>query len=216
MDAFRAFPDGPHRVVGERQFGDRAAAADDLRRQNAVRHLPKQGAHRALATASAVHDVVAVGRHRKQVAAMVSLIAHQAFDERDRLAVGRPARDRHLQRRFVNGCRVALRDVDRVNLRDPPVVVSGAWSRGGDERLVVRRPIVIVNVQVRRRNLPELTGGNVENRDPLIMNRGVDDARRNGRGYQRPAARRAFNIEKRDLFSVVRPTRTRRVAGEVS
>ena len=84
---------------------------------------------------------------------MKSFVAHQAFNERDRLAVRRPARNRDLKRGFVDGCSVALCDVDRVDLRDPPIVVAGSWRRRCDERLVVRRPIVVVDVEIFRRHL---------------------------------------------------------------
>src|SRR5207249_10168361 len=70
---------------------------------------------------------------------MKSLVTHQAFNECDRLPVRRPPWNRHLKRRFVDGCGVALRDVDLVNLRDPPIVVAGTGSRSCYERLVVWR-----------------------------------------------------------------------------
>ena len=105
---------------------------------------------------------------------MKSFVTHQAFDECDRLAIGRPARNRDLKRGFVDGCGVAFCDVDRVNLRDPPIVIARSRRGRYDERFVVGRPIVIVDVKIFRRNLAQLATGNVENSDPLIMNSGVD------------------------------------------
>src|SRR5260370_27101260 len=107
---------------------------------------------------------------------MESFIAHQAFNEGDKFTIWRPPRNRHLKRRFVDGCGVALRDVDLVNLRDPPVVVPWTWSGSCYERLVVGSPIVIVDVVILRRNLVQLARGNVQNSNPLIMNRGIDNA----------------------------------------
>src|SRR5260370_35925990 len=107
---------------------------------------------------------------------MESFIAHQAFNEGDKFTIWRPPRSRHLKRRFVDGCGVARRDVDLVNLRDPPVVVPWTWSGSCYERLVVGSPIVIVDVEILRRNLVQLARGNVQNSNPLIMNRGIDNA----------------------------------------
>src|SRR5437773_11741081 len=81
---------------------------------------------------------------------MKSLVTHQALNEGDRLPIRRPPRNRHLKGRLVDGCGVALRDVDIVNLRDPPIVVARPWSAGCYERLVIRRPIVIVRSEERR------------------------------------------------------------------
>ena len=76
-----------------------------------------------------------------------------------------------------------LRNVDRVNLRDPPIVVARSRSARRHERLVIRRPIVVVNVEILRRNLAQLASGNVENSNALIVNGGVDYAGSFGRGH---------------------------------
>ena len=65
-------------------------------------------------------------------------------------------------------------------------------------------------------SLPHLAGGHIENSNPLVMNGGVHNARRGGRCQQGAASSGPLDVEKRNLFSVVRPTRTRRVSGEVS
>ena len=114
---------------------------------------------------------------------MKSFVAHQPFDECDRLAIRRPARNCYLKRRLVDRCGVTLCDVDRVNLRDPPIVIARSRGRRCYERRVVGRPIVIVDVEIRRRNLAQLPGGNIENGDPLIMNGGVDHAGGRGRSH---------------------------------
>ena len=90
---------------------------------------------------------------------MKSFVTHQAFDEGDRLAIGRPARNGNLKRGFVDGCRVAFCDVDRVNLCDPPIVIARSRRSRYYERLVVGRPIEIVNVKIFRRNLAQLPAG---------------------------------------------------------
>ena len=143
---------------------------------------------------------------------MKAFVAHDPFDKGDRLTVRRPARDRDLQRRFVDGGRAAFRQIDGVDLRDPPVVIARTGRGAGDESFSVRRPIEIVNVQISRRDLADLFGGEVEHRDALIMNRGIDHAGRARRRDQRPAATRAFNVKKGDLLPVRRPMRTRGIA----
>ena len=70
-----------------------------------------------------------------------------------------------------------------MNLGNPPIVVARPWSGADDKTLIVRRPIVIVDVKIRRRNLSELAGGDVQDSDPLVMNGGVDDTRGGGRGH---------------------------------
>src|SRR6266487_2290105 len=126
---------------------------------------------------------MAVSRDGEEVTAVKSFVTHQAFNKGDRLAIGRPARNGNLKRGFVNGCRVAFGDVDRVNLRDPPIVVAGSRRSRYDERLIVGRPIVIVDVKIFRRNLAQLSTGNIENSDPLIMNSSVDHTGRRWRGH---------------------------------
>ena len=146
---------------------------------------------------------------------MKSFVAHQAFDECNRLAIGRPARNCNLKRRFVDGCRVAFCDVDRVNLRDPPIVIARSRRGRRDERFVVGRPIVIVDMKIFWRSLAQLPTGNVENSDPLIMNSSVDDASRRWRGHERAAATRAFDVEKGNLLAIMRPTGSRSVSVKV-
>ena len=126
---------------------------------------------------------MAVSRDREEIAAVKSFVTHQAFDEGDRLTIWRPARNGNLKRGFVNGCRVAFGDVDRVNLRDPPIVIARSRRSRCNERLVVGRPIVIVDVKIFWRNLAQLPADNIENSDPLIMNSSVDHAGRRWRGH---------------------------------
>ena len=116
------------------------------------------------------------------------------------------------KRRFVDGCGVAFRNLDCVNLRDPPIVVARARRGRCDKRLVVRRPIEIVNVKIWRRHLAQLAARDVENSNPLIVNGGVDHAGCRRRGHQRTAAARAFDVKKGNLFAVMRPMRPRCVS----
>src|SRR5437868_4827088 len=111
---------------------------------------------------------------------MKSFIAHQAFNKGDRLTVRRPTWDGYLERRLVDRCGLALSDVDGIDLRDPPVVI--AWTGRGscDKFLVVGRPIVVVDVKIRRGHLAQLSGRKVENGNPLVVNCGIDYTRVGG------------------------------------
>ena len=95
---------------------------------------------------------------------------------------------------FVNRHRHSFADVDLVDLGDPPIVVAGSGRCRCDKHFVVGRPIEIVNVQIARRNLSKFAAANIENRNPLIMNRLVDNAGRGRRGHERAAATGALYI----------------------
>src|SRR6266542_3413743 len=158
---------------------------------------------------------MAVSGDREEVTAVKPLVAHQAFDECNRLTIGRPTRNRDLKSRFVNRCGITLFDVDCVNLRDPPIVIARSRGCCYHECFVVWRPIVIVDVEIFRRNLTQLPTGNIENCNALIMNSGVDYAGGRGSGHERPAATGAFDVEKGNPFPIMRPTRSRSVSVKV-
>src|SRR5438128_1519486 len=80
---------------------------------------------------------------------MSCFIAHQAFNKCDRLTVRRPTWDGYLERRLVDRRGLALCNVDRVDLRDPPVVVTWTGRGSCDKLLVIGRPIVVVDVKIR-------------------------------------------------------------------
>src|SRR6266571_4954718 len=87
VKGFGAFPDCPHGIVGERQFRDGASAPDIFGEQDAIWGLPEERTDRALATARAIHDIMSSSRDSEEVAAVESLVAHQAFNERDRFTI---------------------------------------------------------------------------------------------------------------------------------
>ena len=61
--------------------------------ENSIRRLPEERIHRSFSALRAIHYVATVCSHREQVAAVKSFIAHYAFDECNRFAVGRPTRN---------------------------------------------------------------------------------------------------------------------------
>src|SRR5439155_21797532 len=92
-----------------------------------------------------------IWRNPEKITAVKSLIAHQALDERDRVAIGRPARKRNLEKRLVGQTSpAAVRRAHRPNFGDPPIVVARTWCRSYNEHFVVGRPIVIINVEISR------------------------------------------------------------------
>src|SRR4029077_10439764 len=105
---------------------------------------------------------------------MKSFIAHQAFNKGDRLTVRRPTWHGYLERRLVDRYDLALCNVDRVELRDPPVVIAWAGRGSCDKFLVIGRPIVVVDVKIRRGHLAEVSGMKLQNGDPLVVDFGID------------------------------------------
>src|SRR6267143_192784 len=61
VKTFGAFPDGPHGVVGERQFRDCASTPDIFREQDAIWCLPEERTNRAFPTARAIYGIVSCG-----------------------------------------------------------------------------------------------------------------------------------------------------------
>src|SRR6266699_5851405 len=118
VKAFGAFPDCPHGVVGERQFRDRAAAADIFREQDAIWRRPEEGTDRALATARAIYNIVSGGRDSEKVSTVESLIAHQAFNERAGFTIRRRSEEHtsELQSRPHLVCRILLEKKKKVSV----------------------------------------------------------------------------------------------------
>ena len=85
-----------------------------------------------------------------QVAAGDGLIAHEAADVGDALAVSGPARCCDLQRWLQQCAHDAAVRFHEVELSDPPVVIAGAVGRAHDELTAIRRPVVFIDIQVRR------------------------------------------------------------------
>src|SRR5437868_13445360 len=83
------------------------------------------------------------------ISAMESFIAHQAFNEGDRFTIRRPPRDRQLQRRLIDRCGVALRAVDRVNLRSEERRVGKEWRCGwAPEQLKKKNSLIVQSTVV--------------------------------------------------------------------
>src|SRR5690242_21964902 len=106
---------------------------------------------------------------------MKTLVAHQPFNESDRFPIWCPAGDSHLKGGFMDRPGLATLEQDRVDLGDPPIVVPGARSCSNHKGAVVRRPIVIVNMQAGWRDLANRAGACVQYCNPLVVDVGVDD-----------------------------------------
>src|SRR5436309_14112376 len=65
----RAFPNRPHRIIGECQFRDRTCASDYLCKKNAIRREAEKCTDRTFTTSRTILHVAAVGSDRKSIAA---------------------------------------------------------------------------------------------------------------------------------------------------
>ena len=159
-------------------------------------HIGRQVARGAACSVDDVH-----------VARTDVLVAHEAADERDRTAVGRPDRPFDLHLRLQNRTRCAIRRVDDPQLRDVPVVVARAVSGGDRQPIAARTPVEVVHVQIRWRELTHLARGDVNDSKPLREDSLVDHAGRCRRGHHGPGRpRRVLNEKKRDRLPIRGPS----------
>jgi len=145
----------------------------------------------------------------EDVAADAGLVAHEAADEGDALAVRGPSGIGDLQRRLVNGFHQASGGVEREELGDIPVVVAIAESGGNGKVEAVGGPVVFVDISVGGRNLAELVGGYV-NEGQALLKEGVFDLASFGSFGDKRArgARCVFGKEQGDGFAIWRPPRS--------
>ncbi len=210
----RALPErrGP---AGDRiDRGDPVAAIDLLGEQDlsvpAVEKLVGRGAN----PRRQVPGLASRCRHDPDVPAGRAEVAHETVDHGDRLAVGRPTRTGDLQRRLPDRSgRAAVRG-DRVELRDPVVVGARALRRGGGEALAVRRPVVLVDVEIGGAHLPRASApGRVHDGDALLFDLLFDDAGVELVGDQGAGLlRRALDEQERDRAAVRRPVEVAELA----
>jgi len=131
-----------------------------------------------------VPRLAAGGRDEVDVAAGRTLIAHQAADEGDLFAVGRPAGDGDLEivelagdlggvedrlwrwRRLRGG---GWLDCLYIEMGHPPVVFAGRIGGDVGHLSGVGRPVELVDVQVGRGDLPERSGGDAGHSDALDL-----------------------------------------------
>ena len=103
-----------------------------------------------------------------------------------------------------------------MQLRDPIVVIPRSRRRLGSHPLRVRRPVEVIDVHVGGGDNAKMLRRDVDHRDPLLVDRLLDDADRARHRDQRSCgALRILDEEKRDRFSVRRPARLRDVAADL-
>src|SRR3989442_10120657 len=149
------------RVIDDDSSGEKPGASPGERGEGA----PKPGRE--------THRGAARKRHFVDLSADRAEVAHEATDESYGAAVGRDARDRHLQLE-ARYAAAAAADVERIELRDPPVRIAIALRRGADEATTVRYPVVLVNVSFRRRYEAQLAAALRHDRDPLLVELDAD------------------------------------------
>src|SRR6185437_13010949 len=103
------------------------------------------------------------------VAAVEAGIAHETFDERNLLAVGRDPRLANLQLGSVQLAHLAGSGVGQIQTRNPPVVVAGPAGGGGCPSAPVRCPVVLIDVHVGGRNRLECSAVQIDQRNPLLV-----------------------------------------------
>src|SRR5579859_6574198 len=96
-DDIRAGPQRRNVAAGQIYPRNTGLAIDGFRENDLARRFPIQPGRRRGNSGSHITCITSTGGYRKNVATDRSLIAHQAADERDCLAVRRPAWHRHLQ-----------------------------------------------------------------------------------------------------------------------
>ena len=137
--------------AGQINRGQAAAAIDLFTEEDAVSvRSPRQPTGRGLHAWGNVPRLSSFGRDDENISADGRFVAHQTLDKRHGLAIGRPGRVGNLKRCFMDGFHLAARGLERVNLRNVPVVVAIAMGRGGHKTFAVGRPVVFINVHVRR------------------------------------------------------------------
>ena len=155
---------------------DHRLALDVRGEQDVATRPPGQPARRERLALGEVARRAAGDGHHEDVAAGRALVAHEAVDESDRLTVRRPAGVRDLQRRFPDRACLARARVDDHELGDPVVVGARAARRLRDQVLAVRRPVVVVDVRVRRADLAQRAARRIHDRDALLLDLLLDHA----------------------------------------
>ncbi len=169
---------------------------------------PGEPARRSLHAGREVAGLAARGGDDEDVAARRALVAHDPGDERDRLAVRRPARHGDLKRGLENGASLARRGADDAKFGDVPVGVARTRRGSGGEILAVGRPVVFVNVEVGGRNLADAARCDVRDGKPLLVDALLDHAGVLRHGLERPGgARRVLGEQEGDGLAVGRPAR---------
>ena len=177
---------------------------------------PCERRHRRFQIGRDVARRAAGGGNDEEIAAGRAFIAHQSFDEGDRLAVRRPARLGDLQLRRVDRPHGRRGDVDDVQLRDPVVVVARSRRGLGHELLAVRRPVEVVDVHVRRRDDADFLRRHVDDGHALFVDVLLDRPDRARHRHQRSrGARGILDEEERDRLAVRRPLRLGEIAAHV-
>ena len=207
-ERLRALPEGrePARFRVEREDGETAVGS--RREENLARDAPGQSIGGRRHPRGQVAGGPSRNRDLIDVAAVGALVRHDPVDHGDGLAVRREAGAGELEGRIPDrpgGARGAIHDVE---LGDPVVVGAGALRGLGGEGLAVGRPVIVVDIKVRRRGERDLSGRGVRHGDALGLDLLLDDpgiarVRDEGAGL----VRRALDEEEGDGFSVRRPAR---------
>ena len=97
-------------------------------------------------------------------------------------------------------------DRDRIELRDPPVVITGSMSASCREGFSVRRPIILVYAEVCRRDESDLCRTRIDGDKTLFVDMLFDHATIRSSRFQRSRCpRSAGSKEEGESFTIRRP-----------
>ncbi len=132
--------------------------------------VPPQRMHRNRRRRSEVARLAAARIHQIQIAARRAEVAHDTPDDRDTRSVGRPSGIVDLIPWRKQIAHLTRSNVDSREPRYPPVVVAVADGIGCSDRSTVRRPSVLVNVAIGRRDHPHGSRPGVHDCEALFVN----------------------------------------------
>ncbi len=199
------------------QMLDRASAGTDgsqarfsvdvFCKRNPIGRGPRDCRGRRINFRSQIARCTARNRHDKNITAGWALVAHQAFDECHALAIGRNTWSCDLKLRRVDVMHLSRARLDAVKVRNVPVCVAGAMGRRSDPGLPVRSPVVFIDVHVGRSDLSQRVRGEIDGRNPLLIDVTSHYPSQWSHRLQRPRrSRHSIDKENRELRPVRRKT----------
>src|SRR5580704_11122413 len=146
---------------------------------------PGNGVGRCFAVGSEVAGLASGDGNDVDISAGGTFVAHQALDEGHTLAIRRDSRIGKLQLWLVNLTHFAALRIDQIEPRHPPVRITVAVSGRCRPRLTIGRPVVLVDIYIHGRDLPEMVRAEIEGCYPLLEDLLVNDSRERGHRLQR-------------------------------
>ena len=207
-DHFLASPKRLDRTTSHAHGGKAGISIHILRKHNALISRPRHRRRRSLNPRSNVPRRATRKRHNINISTGNPLIAHQPFEERHILSIRRNMRIGNLQLRRIDLPHLPARRIYAIHPRHPPVRVSIPMRRNRHPTPPIRRPIVFVDIHVRRSNLLHRIALQLNRCQPLLINLFVRHASQRSHRLQRPShPRHALNKKHRNPGPIRRKPR---------